>query len=529
MARNRGSFNFAQNFEVQRAAPLDARQKVGYWEDLVDPSAWISTDGYVWLYNGAIVVVVNDPSSGVYWLKDAGNYTNYNSWLPIGSSSPFDPSALDASITYLFNWNTSQDSSIVILDASIQRIDSSITDLYSLVGDTSVQGAINIGDGSAGVFAILDSSGNLEFRTFSGSSGTTVTQIGDQIIIGIDASYSGQSNYGVNVGDGDASVYYQKVGDALEFREIKGIGSIIISTSDNLILIDSSGGGTPVYDTTLDPSLAMPTTVGGIPAGTLVNDLKGDTLIKMWDDLLFPTANPVLTPPSGSFSMGPTTTLYEVGSNAILTFTTTLVRGSINPQYTADSPFRSGLPNNFIFSGTGLVDASSSSIPYIHPAIDVSIIQGNQSWSAQIGYNGGVQPYDNKGNAYDSSLAAGTLSASPTRTIEGVYPIFATTSNITTLTKQTLISMSTGTTPGYTLVAEVGGKQKFDIPVKWTAINPLTAIQQYNTFSSQWETISLATWTTSSVTQTIQSVVENYTRYTYNGTDRSSVQIRLVF
>jgi len=488
MARSRGSFNFAQNFEVQRAAPLDARQKVGYWEDLVDPSAWISTDGYVWLYTGAIVVVVNDPSAGVYWLKDGATYSNYNSWERIGTGS----------------------------------------------SDVSI-GVVNIGDGSAGVFSGYDSSGNIELRTFSGSSGTTVTQVGDQIIIGIDASYSGQANYGVNVGLGDASVYYQKVGDALEFREIKGQGSIVISTSDNLIIIDSSGGGgTPTYDTALDPSLSMPSTVGGITAGTLVNDLKGDTLIKMWDDLLFPTSYPTLTAPSGSFTMGPTTTLYEVGSNATLTFTTTLNRGSINPQYTADSPYRSGLPNNFDFTGTGLTDASSSAIPYVHPAIDVSIVQGNQSWSAQIGYDEGVQPFDNKGNTYDSSLAAGTLSASPTRTIEGVYPIFATTINITTLTKQLpLVSMSASPAPsssGMALVTETGGsKQKFDVPDKWIAINPLTAIQQYNTVSSTWETISLATWITSSITQTIQGVVENYTRYTYNGVDRSSVQIRLIF
>jgi len=487
MARTRGSYNFSQNFEVFRTAPLDARQKVQYYSDLVDPTAWQDGDGYVWLYKGAIVVVTEDPSSGLYWLTDAANYQNYDSW---------------------------------------RRIVSSITG----------EGAdgINIGDGSAGVYANNDASGNLQFRTFSGSSGTTVTQVGDQIVIGIDASYSGESNYGENIGTGDASIYSGKVGDALQFRELKAGQNLTIDVSGNLIIIDSSGGySSGTYDTSLDPSLAMPSTVGGIAAGTLVNDLKGDTLVKMWDDLLFPSVNPILTAPSGSFSMSPTTTLYEVGANVTLTFTTTLNRGSINPQYTADSAFRSGLPNNFNFTGTGLVDASSSSIPYVHAPIDVSILISNQSWSAQIGYDEGVQPYDNKGNSYDSSLAAGTLSASPTRTIQGVYPIWATTSAIATLTKQSLLSMTTTTTPGYTLVPETGGnKQKIDIPDKWTGTptnNPLTAIQQYNTVSSVWETINILTWTTSGITHDIQGITENYTRYTYNGTDRSSVQIRLVF
>jgi hypothetical protein len=118
------------------------------------------------------------------------------------------------------------------------------------------------------------------------------------------------------------------------------------------------------------------------------------------------------------------------------------------------------------------------------------------------------------------------------RTFEGVYPLFATTVGITTLTKQTLLSMSTTPAPvgGMALVAETGGnKQKFETPDAWTAIHPLTNVQTYNTISSAWESTGLGTWTTSSTTETIQGNIVNYTRYTYNGSDRGSVQIRLVF
>jgi len=485
MGRTRGSYNFSQNFEVFRTAPLDARQKVQIYEDLVNPTTWEDSNGYVWLYKGAVVVVTEDPSSGLYWLTDAANYQIYDSW---------------------------------------RRIVSSITG----------EGAdgINIGDGSANVFAGNDASGNLQFRTFSGSSGTTVTQVGEQIIIGIDASYSGQANYGVNIGDGDASVYSGKVGDALQFRELKAGQNLSIDVSGNLIIIDASisGGGTPTYDTALDPSLAMPSTVGGIPSGTLVDDLKGDTLIKMWDDLLFPTAYPTLSAPSGSFSMGPVTTLYEVGSNATLTFTTTLNRGSISPQYTADSPYRSGLPNNFVFTGTGLVDASSSAIPYVHVPIDVSIVIGNQSWTAAIGYDGGVQPYDNKGNTYDSSLAAGSLSAFPTRTIEGVYPLYATTSDITTPSSQALKSMILEDNIVIPMVAETAvNKQTFDIPQAWESSRPLTDVYTYNPVSSQYESTGLGQWTQTTTTHTVQSNVINYNRYTYNSDQRDAINIRLKF
>jgi len=202
MARDRGTFNLSANFEPIIQVPLDSRQMVQNYVDLVDPSTWKDGDGLLWLFDGALVVVANDPSAGIYWLKDSANYTDYVSWEKAGTSG----------------------------------------------SDTSV-GIINIGDGSAGVFAGYDSSGNIQLRTISGASGTTVEVVGDQIIIAIDSSYSGQSNYGENVGEGDASIYKQKVGDALQFRELKaGSSQISIDVSENVIILDVSVGSIPSSD-----------------------------------------------------------------------------------------------------------------------------------------------------------------------------------------------------------------------------------------------------------------------------------------
>jgi len=116
-------------------------------------------------------------------------------------------------------------------------------------GDVSI-GVINVGDGSANVFLSYDASGNIQLRTFIGSGGAIVYDQGDNIVIGIDASYSGETNYGENVGIGDASVYAQKVGDALQFRELKaGSSQITLDVSGNLVMIDASiegGGGTAI-------------------------------------------------------------------------------------------------------------------------------------------------------------------------------------------------------------------------------------------------------------------------------------------
>jgi len=209
MARNKGTFNLSANFEPIIQSPLDARMLVGSYTDLVLPATWEDDDNLVWLFNGAIVVVAEDPSAGVYWLKDLENYTDYNSWEKV---------AVD-------------------------------------------RGVVNVGDGSVGVFAGYDLDGNIELRTISAAGAATVTQIGDNIIIGLDASFAGEVNYGVNVGSGDASIYDQKVGDALQFRELKaGSSKITLDVSGNLVMIDAS--------------IDIPTPSGaGIDGGVWITDI----------------------------------------------------------------------------------------------------------------------------------------------------------------------------------------------------------------------------------------------------------------
>jgi len=483
MARTRGSYNFSQNFEVFRTAPLDARQKVQYYTDLVNQSTWEDSNGYVWLYKGAIVVVTEDPSSGLYWLTDAANYGNYDNWRKIVSS-------------------------------------------------ISGEGAdgINIGDGSAGVYAGNDASGNLQFRTFKGSGGTVVTQSGNEIIIAVDASYSGQANYGENVGDGDASLYVQNVGDALQFRELKAGQSISLDVSGNLIIIDVSGGGTPTYDTSLDPSLAMPATVGGIQIGTTVDELRGDTLIKMWDDLLFPTVNPTYIVPYNSFSddQGP---YEEIGDSIDIVFTAGFNRGQILVSGNFQN-YRSGLPNTYTYTGTGIAGAvSSTSLSDSSTLTGYTVLIGPQTWTNTVSFDEGTQPFDNKGNPYDSSLAAGTTS-SKSVSFEGIYPIYATISDIADPDEKLTplnYSMLSGNNINISFPAESGGnKQSFDVAQAWEGAptnRPLLGVEQYDSNFDVWNALSFLSFTKTSTTHGPVS----YWRYTYNGAPIGARLIRLKF
>ncbi|NJO89529.1 MAG: hypothetical protein HC831_11710 [Chloroflexia bacterium] len=290
----------------------------------------------------------------------------------------------------------------------------------------------------------------------------------------------------------------------------------------------------------MNPSLTMPNSVGGIPSGTSVADLNGDSLKDILNDMLFPTVNPTYEDENNIFVEN-ADLFYEVGAIFNISFTATFDRGRIlvSNNYQDDL---AGPPNSFFYTdpsaNTLLVDVSTSISPNIQVISNYKALLGVNSWTNRIAYDQGPQPYDNKGNPKDNPLPAG-ITAIKTVSFEGVYPIFATTNNINTLTKQSLISMSVSQTPEYNLVAETGGgKQAFQISNKWTGIpnsKPLIGIETYNSFSGQWEyqggnaPASLLAWTTTSDTQIIQGVSENYTQYTYNRPDRSSIRIRLRF
>ena len=242
----------------------------------------------------------------------------------------------------------------------------------------------------------------------------------------------------------------------------------------------------------------------------------------MMNRMLYPTLNPTLTNPSSAFVLSQSG-FREINETTALSFSSTFNQGSINPQYTATSNKRSGLPNTYNYTGTGVSNNTSTSLSDSETVAAYTVLQGSQSWTGSVSYDAGVQPKDSVGGNFNSPLPAGTTSAI-TRTITGVYPPFATTSSLTTMTKQSLQSMTTYVQ--VSMVTESGGggaKQKIDIPNAWSTISGL---QQFNTLSQTWDTINLSTFTQSAVQQTIQGLSVNYTRYTHNGATIGARQLR---
>jgi len=353
-----------------------------------------------------------------------------------------------------------------------------------------------------------------------------------------------------NVDDGStAGVYSHRIdssiGTNFYFKRIKGEGGLEVADGSNGIITistDPSGASSGVYNTTLDPCLFMVTGLGGIPSGTSVADLKGDTFTSLWDSLLFPTVNPTYNPPFGTFGSIPSTTLYEVSANiSSLQFNTSFNRGQILIGSTEQNK-RSGLPNNYNFTGFGLIDVSSALLSNSQTLSNYKVVLGNQSWLAVISFDEGPQPLDSKGNPYQSPLPPNSLTASSQIIIEGSYPYFATSVNLTTFTSQPLTPLNNNPAPtsaGMTLVSEDGvNKQKFKIPVARLNLHALTGIKNFNPLATppnDWyyeqgnQSASLAMWTVTDSSENIQGYSTPYKLYTYNGVNRGEMKIRLEF
>ena len=66
-----------------------------------------------------------------------------------------------------------------------------------------------------------------------------------EVVIGAPVAVEGTPTSGANVGGGDAEVFRDKVGFALNFRTISGIGGITVAENGDVIEVDGSGVSTP--------------------------------------------------------------------------------------------------------------------------------------------------------------------------------------------------------------------------------------------------------------------------------------------
>ena len=111
--REKGVASYSGNFEVQKAAPLDARQNVPTVAELILAATWTANDGIVYAYKGMFTVVNSDTTpanNGLWWLT-ASPYTTAENWKQIASS-------LGVIIDTYDNIKTIKDANSLVADTS---------------------------------------------------------------------------------------------------------------------------------------------------------------------------------------------------------------------------------------------------------------------------------------------------------------------------------------------------------------------------------------------------------------------------
>lgn len=87
MARNKGTFQFAANFEVKAAAALDPRVAVATKAELIAKETWPYDGDTIYLYKGILVSVQEENS--IYMLVDTSKIlsTDYSGWLRVDAGN----------------------------------------------------------------------------------------------------------------------------------------------------------------------------------------------------------------------------------------------------------------------------------------------------------------------------------------------------------------------------------------------------------------------------------------------------------
>lgn len=269
---------------------------------------------------------------------------------------------------------------------------------------------------------------------------------------------------------------------------------------------------------------------GNIAVGTKLENL---TLQEFAERLLTKEINPTITQPSAAIEIsGLAAGLQEIGTTKDITFTSTFNRGKVNKGWGDNGVMNatySGLPTSYTYAGFGLSAEAKASTALTDTAAATAyeVQAGVQTCKVTVAYSAGdYQPVTNYGNNYSTKCAAGST-VSNTITITGVYPVFATTSNITTATKQALVAEPANASSYVTvnMVAEEGGKQFFELPGTWADLTGVA--DSGGTFLNGNKANSILQWTKTEVEETVQGKTVTYKRYTHNAANAGKRTLRI--
>lgn len=272
-----------------------------------------------------------------------------------------------------------------------------------------------------------------------------------------------------------------------------------------------------------DKSLAMPNAVGGFAKGKKVSDLEGKTYNEMFDDLLFPTVNPTFTAPSASIKFNNYGATQEVGAVGP-------TESNFTTGYNAGQITLNGVKQ----ANRGGAQVADGSFIYVNGSVTnktlpTKVTLGNTTFKYRAAYAEGPQPKDNKGNNYDSPLAAGTVDSSAV-TLNGTYPWYASTSSASStspVVKQALVAWNA--TAGAMSTGNFDLQPSGTLPQVFKLPRQIKTLQMKNTVSGNMDTIGTSDYTETTETINIGGTDVTYYVYTYKGATRGGVTLLAKF
>lgn len=206
----------------------------------------------------------------------------------------------------------------------------------------------------------------------------------------------------------------------------------LMSKEDKAKLDSLDPSASSVYESSLDPTVATVEKLGGIAAGTTVEQLTGKKYDEIFDTLIFPTVNPTFVAPSASISLKSYSNTQEVGADAptVANFNTSFNQGQILVAGKEQA------------KRAGTLDADNSYILYgSSQELPEKVVKGSMSYKYHASYTEGPQPKDSKGNAYGTPLAAGSVDSGAVM-VTGYYPAYSGLVSTDTITEDVIKGMT---------------------------------------------------------------------------------------
>ena len=320
----------------------------------------------------------------------------------------------------------------------------------------------------------------------------------------------------LGAGGGTNAVQYANGGTMNGNLNVNGV---ILSGGQDLIDIIEEHGGK--YDSNLASNIAMTEDVGGLDSGTTVASLTGQSFSQLFDSLLFPTVDPVVGSNNSTGLSDNVSNLQTIGATINITLTTTAGLGTIRLNGVTQGDYAGGVTAASISGpggpytlgvGPGGTDIDNQTVS------NHVVTEGSNSWSMTTTYGEGPMPLDSAGNDFPGIrfAAGGTRSASTS--FEGVYPIrLGLGTGSSNFEDRALTSHSSNNiqvSQDYTETDSL--RHRIAIPNDMID-SQTVGWQQWNTVSSSYSDIAASSFTSSSITVTIEGNTVNYTLYTKTG------------